>query len=484
MTKMRRKIYLSGRSHQQKIKQSILTGVSMSCCLLLFLYIVTAIFSTSSTLDDSINGGEAEVGVVKTIKKRLGQQVNKQKDTSDTLGNIKFKGILPMQRSLTDTSINPDATKLARLILDASLHLINIQINNHSSIKDDTYKGIIAEFCTLNFQLQKDDPPELPMFRDVVDKSHCGKGSNHIVKVDLKEAVDLAREFDESNTDNLPTILDLKGVVFHESRCGSTLAANSMMALNPSKHRVYSESSPPVIALRACGEDYSNCSVEGSANLLKDVIYLMGRSNDPNEENLYFKFQSATTRTMGTFRAAFPTTPWIFLYREPIEVIMSQLDIPSKHIAQANCVRSKDLSPMVKQFIKKSEYSYHDLLNEEFCAIHLATLCESALHHLEDADGLGMAVKYSPDLVHEFLDTIFPIHFHTVVDSAARERVLQISGTYSKNRGKQAAGEFKNDSEEKLSKASDEIKNAAADFLTPSFEKLEEFREGGEDDAL
>ena len=61
---------------------------------------------------------------------------------------------------------------------------------------------------------------------------------------------------------------------------------------------------------------------------------------------------------------------------------------------------------------------------------------------------------------------------------------MQISGTYSKNRGKQAAGEFKNDSEEKLSKASDEIKNAAADFLTPSFEKLEEFREGGEDDAL
>jgi len=96
---MRRKIYLSGRSHQQKIKQSIIIGVSTSCCFLLLLYIVSAIFSTSSTSIDSI-GGEAEVGVVKTIKKRLGQQVNKQKDTSDTLGNIKFKGILPMQRSL------------------------------------------------------------------------------------------------------------------------------------------------------------------------------------------------------------------------------------------------------------------------------------------------------------------------------------------------------------------------------------------------
>ena len=285
----------------------------------------------------------------------------------------------------------------------------------------------------------------------------------------------MAREFDlaaaEENDNSAPRVLDLKGVVFHESRCGSTLAANSMMALNPEKNRVYSESSPPISAFRGCGEDYSECSLAGSANLLKDVIYMMGRSNDPKEENLFYKFQSATTRTMQTFREAFPTTPWIFLYREPVQVMMSQLDMPK--ISRANCVRSKNSSPLVHAFVKKGGYHMKDLEDEEFCAIHLATLCESALKNIEEADGLGMAVKYHPDLVHTFLDTVFPKHFDVTVDQAGKDRVLKISGTYSKNRGQEAEGAFKSDIEEKERAASQKIREASNQFLLPSFDALE-----------
>ena len=394
--------------------------------------------------------------------------------------------LLHMRQALEDPDSDPIATEHARQILSASTNLVNINIGEQSTIRDTSYKGVIAEFCTLDFTAQKDNPPEQPMFRDVVTHSGCDN-RKQIIRVDLKEVIDLVKEYDEDNTDNnLPTLLDLKGVVFHESRCGSTLSTNSMMALNPQKHRVYSESSPPIAALRGCGEDYSDCTVEGGANLLKDVIYLKGRSNDPKEENLYFKFQSVTTRTMETFRTAFPTTPWIFLYREPIEVLMSQLDVPRG--AQPNCVRSKQSSPMVRSFVKKSGYDYGDLVKEEFCAIHLATLCESALRNLEDAYGLGMAINYHKELVHDFLDTIFPKHFHTPVDADARDRVLKISGTYSKNRGQHAEGEFKSDSETKERNASDEVKDAAKAFLQPSFDKLQHSvhnirqAEDGEDD--
>lgn len=312
------------------------------------------------------------------------------------------------------------------------------------------------------------------MFRDVVSASDC-EGKQRI-RVDFKEAVELAREFDidaaEQNDETAPKILELKGVVFHESRCGSTLAANSMMALNPDTNRVYSESSPPIAALRGCGEDYSECSMAGAANLLKDVIYMMGRSNDPKEENLFFKFQSVTTRTMDTFRTAFPSTPWIFLYREPVQVMMSQLDIPK--ISRANCVRSKSSSPLVRASVLKQGYRMEDMDNEEFCAIHLATLCEAAVRNLEDADGLGLAVKYHPDLVHTFLDGVFPNHFHLPVDQAGRDRVLKVSGTYSKNRGRHAEGDFKSDSEEKEREASQEIRDASNQFLLPSFDSLEQ----------
>lgn len=399
-------------------------------------------------------------------------------------------GLLPMRRALEDPAVDPRATERARDILSASTNLVNIDFGSHSSIDDDSYRGVVAEFCPLDFSAQKEKPPELPMFRDVVRHSRCDEGGSRTVRVDLAEAVALAREFDGDNAGSLPTVLDLKGVVFHESRCGSTLAANSMMALDPQKHRVFSESSPPAAAMRVCGEDYSNCSLEAAANLLRDVVYMMGRSGDPTEENLFFKFQSVTTRTMATFRTAFPTTPWIFLYRKPVEVMMSQLDVP--RTSKANCVKSRNSSPLVRDFIRRSEYRAEDFSNEEFCAVHLATLCESAVENLNDAEGLGVAVNYSPDLVHDFLDTVFPKHFHTPVDSAGRERVMKISGTYSKNRGRHEEGDFKPDSEAKEKHASVEIKEAAGQFLSPSFKKLQQSEynihpsdadDGGDDDA-
>ena len=57
----------------------------------------------------------------------------------------------------------------------------------------------------------------------------------------------MVREFDTFareneygvNYYNVPKILKLHGVVFHESRCGSTLVANSLAAFNPERKRVY-----------------------------------------------------------------------------------------------------------------------------------------------------------------------------------------------------------------------------------------------------
>lgn len=425
---------------------------------------------------DQASGGDVHGGRVSTTG-RLGQHPEfattkiRQQHNGKRTNLHEADGVLPMRRALEDDNFDPHIIDLARQILGASLNLINIYKSNDFSITDESYSGIVAEFCQLNFAAQKENPPSLPMFKDVVSASpQCNQ--HNLVRVDLKEAVDLVRQFDADNTEILPIILDLKGVVFHESRCGSTLAANSMMALNPEKHRVYSEPSPPPIAFKICGEDYSGCSPTASANLLKDVIYMMGRSNDPKEQNLFFKFQSVTTRTLDSFRLAYPTTPWIFLYRNPIEVMMSQLDVP--HTSKANCVRSKHSSPLIKKFIDGTQYEFDDLSNEEFCAVHLATICDSAFRNLEDADGVGMAIKYGPDLESSFLETVFPKHFHTLIDEDGIDRVKKIAGTYSKNRGMHSSeGEFRSDSEEKEKHAPKSMKDAADEFLGPVHKKLE-----------
>jgi hypothetical protein len=112
-------------------------------------------------------------------------------------------------------------------------------------------------------------------------------------------------------------VLNFTGAVFHESRCGSTLVANLLSAV---------ESSPPLKALcYVCGANYSRCSIDTVAAVLQDVVYLMSRTDDVNEECVFFKIQSAVSRNLPVFTKAFPNTPYLFVYREPVQVMMSHL---------------------------------------------------------------------------------------------------------------------------------------------------------------
>lgn len=110
------------------------------------------------------------------------------------------------------------------LIASGSLNLINV-------------KGVKGEFCDLStgFDRHKADPSQYPMFRDLVKVAGCSGRRVH--EVDLAEAVRASRAWDAERgiAPGVP-----KGFIFHESRCGSTLAANALVVSDPG-HRVYSE---------------------------------------------------------------------------------------------------------------------------------------------------------------------------------------------------------------------------------------------------
>ncbi len=119
--------------------------------------------------------------------------------------------------------------------------------------------------------------------------------------------------------------LRTSGFVFHESRVGSTLAANSLVAMDPVKHRVYSEASPITTSLMACNEIERHCDMNANVELVRDVVYLMGRSNNPLEQHQFFKVSSIGSKSIGLFRKAFPDIPWIFIYRDPVQTMMSHM---------------------------------------------------------------------------------------------------------------------------------------------------------------
>ena len=158
-------------------------------------------------------------------------------------------------------------------------------------------------------------------------------GCQNPTKVDLKKVALLARQRDKKikagevfvGEGKEAKLLNLTAVAFHESRCGSTLVANSMIAMDPIKHRTYSESPPPVNAYTICGDDFDRCTQEQAASVLRDVIYLMSRTDDQREERVFFKFQSITSKKISTFQMAFPHVPWMYVYRDPVQVMMSHV---------------------------------------------------------------------------------------------------------------------------------------------------------------
>lgn len=353
--------------------------------------------------------------------------------------------------------------ELLEKIMTGELNLVDIHSEAHKLPRQpgDYGEAVFGHFCKLNFPVHKKDPSGNPMFRDLVAKSpDCDKPR----VMNLKQVVAEAHRRDAEGTG--ANVLQLAGVVFHESRCGSTLVANMCMAANPDEHRVYSESAPPLAALRSvCGENYDTCSLETAAAVLKDVIYLMSRSDDPKESKVFFKIQSLGTRNLKVFLHAFPATPWLFVYREPVQVMMSQL---AHGVRNANCVRSKRSRSMrVEEIADRHGVILKHISDEDYCAVHLATITEMAADNLNE---FAIPVNYR-DLTNIFADELLP-KMGVNLAAEGRRRVEAISGVYSKGRGSDA-GEFHGDSEEKEKRASKEVRQAAQTYLQESYERLE-----------
>jgi hypothetical protein len=345
------------------------------------------------------------------------------------------------------------------------MHLVNMKVSSEFKYleDDEMYTNLVqGHFCALNWSLHKSNPSSYPMFRDLKDNSNCVT-----IQLDLKTVVDLAREYDEKN--NHVRAMSPNAFVFHESRCGSTLVANALAAMEPESTRVYSEPWPLISAVRLCGFDGNDCPRGRAVELLRDVIYLMGRTNDENEEHLFFKIQSIGTKFIQVFLEAFPDTPWIFVYREPVQIMMSQF---SHGTRSANCVRQLHDIPEGKiEDIEKMDKSVETLTSAEKCALHLSLLCESVIEAFHYSSN-GWAVNYE-NLIEKLIYEVIPEHFRITMTSERAENIRMISGTYSKGRGRKKH-EWKEDSTEKERNASPEIRAAADLFLQDVYYELED----------
>ena len=370
------------------------------------------------------------------------------------------------QMRLRDGKVKEANSPSLQAILNGEMTLTTVNSRGLRVQSDGTYKGVYGKFCKVDWQSHKRNPSTTPMFRDVLSQSKTCTTE----ELDLATIVTRMRDYDaglDYSSSNAHT-LKLGGVAFHESRCGSTLVANLMQAANPDGHRVYSESPPPIEILRQ-GDQYSP---EMLAPLMRDIVYLMSRSNDADETHVFFKIQSLGTRYLPVFLEAFPDTPWIFVFREPVQVLMSHFKGGPRQASRAKCAQYYARPPPIVQDRLRANDNTKKPSYEDFCAAHFATLTETALKHLQAPNSRGMAVEYSqlPDIM---WTTILPKIWQIPITTDALTFMKETAVQYSKGRGDRAGLTFEGDADEKEEAAWEAVEEAAKSFLTDSYEKLQ-----------
>lgn len=219
----------------------------------------------------------------------------------------------------------------------------------------------------------------VPFFLNLVRSHRCASKNNHI-SLDFHEIVEKTRAYDlhpkpKSLRCNTAKSIEPTGFFYHEGRCGSTLVSNSAIALDPEKTRVYSEPRPLLEALLSCDKSRVHCNVEKAANLFRDVVYMMGRTSNPKEERLFFKLLPTSVLAMDVVKIAYPDIPWIFIYRDPVQVMVSNLRDPrGRHGPGPYCTAGQkhgEVDEYTADLVSKAGKAITNVTVTEYCAAHL-----------------------------------------------------------------------------------------------------------------
>ena len=254
-----------------------------------------------------------------------------------------------------------------------------------------------------------------------------------------------------------PGLLPFSGVVFHMARTGSTLI-----------HRLFSkvgrvQSLSEISLLDRAMMISERWPDEDRNQVLQDLVSVFRRPRRPNERQFITKMTDAGASVrLPLFRQAFPDVPWIFVYRDPVEVMVSVLSKPSGNIDGWYRNRAQSANRL-----KMPLLSDPGMWPEEFMARTLRRFCNAAVAAAKRSPpGKFLAVPYArlPDAIWETIAS----HFGIELTDADRD-VMRAEARYS---AKSGTAEFKSDSASKRALATPYMLQLADRFVGPAIEEL------------
>jgi len=239
------------------------------------------------------------------------------------------------------------------------------------------------------------------------------------------------------------------GFIFHMMRCGSTVV--SRMLGSVPHYRVLSE--PDVFWQLLTGPIPSR---EQRTSLIRRLLGLHSAFLCGMREPLFVKWALTSGRFIEEIEAAYPQVPKVFIYRDPVEVLVSCVE-GAPHFSQ------KPRPWMLAPHLVPQGGPNLGPPSGELMARYIASACYWAgqARELRLID-----YRQLPDVVW----TRLPEYFRLVFDSIDLENLRATA--YYRAKDRELGARFLPDSNEKQTRADDAVRKWAAQIIEPELKRL------------
>jgi len=242
------------------------------------------------------------------------------------------------------------------------------------------------------------------------------------------------------------------GFIFHISHCGSTLFSRVLGALD--HNIVISEPGVLEIAFRTHPR-YRLFTDDQRITFMRWLINALGQKRLGNESGYFIKFESYAILDLPLIALAFPDVPWVFLYREPVPVMVSNLRERSGRSLPGA------IDPAILGLDLQSVMS---MRFEEYVAMTINRMCQAALSY---ANGKGLLINYTqlPDVIWSRVLPFFGLEY----PSGDVDKMNAVSSFNAK----QPDAKYVDDTEAKKRQASAFLLEMAEKWIVPVYQELE-----------
>lgn len=190
-----------------------------------------------------------------------------------------------------------------------------------------------------------------PFFEETISKcrKHSYNSKTFRVVTTAENLIDWSTELISVN---------LKSLVFHVSRCGSTMLSQSLAT---SSENVMISEAPIIDEILRC----NHFNLDKKAILLKSVLVLLGQKRFPEQKNLIIKLDAWHIFNARYLRSIFPEIPFGLLYRNPDEVLKSHQKRTGMHMIP-NVLPAAIFGITTKEITEISFQQYGALVLEKY----------------------------------------------------------------------------------------------------------------------